>query len=69
MIDVHLKIEKESYDFFLQLVNKFNFVRIESDTVNDNLNIQQKDELDKRYNELETGKVTPISYSEFEKLY
>lgn len=66
MIDLHLKIQDEKYDFFIQLVNNFDFVEVDNAF---ELSDEQKAELDRRYNAIEKGEEETVSYDEFKKLF
>jgi len=67
MIDLHLKIDENNYDFFIELIKKFDFVEIEQD--NDTyLTKKQKEVIEKRKNELLNGEVKGIEWSEIEKI-
>jgi putative addiction module component (TIGR02574 family) len=66
MIDLHIKIQDEQYDFFMQVVNNFDFVEVDNAF---ELSEEKKAELDRRYNAIEKGEEETVSYDEFKKLF
>ena len=67
MIDLHLKVKDDEYDFVVNLLQKFDFVDVESE-LNIDLTEEQKIELDRRYNEIISGTAKLMSFEEFEKI-
>jgi hypothetical protein len=67
MIDLHLKIDENNYDFFIELIKKFEFVKI-NEQKKIKLSKQQKEIINKRKEELLSEKIQGIELSEIEKL-
>jgi len=67
MIDLHLKIQEKNFEFFMQLVNNFDFVEVKNN-FDSNLTKEQKIELDKRYNEMKKGTSKTVNWDVVKKM-
>ena len=65
MKDLVVKVKDNEYNFVVNLLNKFDFVEIEPI---DTLTEEQKLIVDKRYDELKTGKVKGVGWETIEKI-
>jgi len=66
MIDLHLRVEDTQYPFFIELIEKFNFVELnETKQLSEN----QIKILEKRKHELLSGEVKGMDYSEIERMF
>lgn len=65
MKDILLKVQDNEYDFMINLLNKFNFVE---DNNSDYFTAEQKQLIEERYDELNSGKVNGVEWKTVEKL-
>lgn len=65
MKDLIVKVRDNEFSFVVNLLNKFDFVEIEAF---DALTEEQKLIVDKRYEELKTGKIKGVEWSTIEKM-
>jgi len=65
MKDLVVKIKDSEYNFVVNLLSKFDFIEIEASNT---LTEEQKLIVDKRYDELKTGKVKGVGWDAIEKI-
>lgn len=65
MKDILIKVKDSEYDFFLNLLSRFDFVELDK---KDFFSDEQKEILDKRYEELKSGKVKGVEWETVEEL-
>ena len=65
MKDLVLKVKDNEYNFVVNLLNKFDFIEIENI---DPLTEEQKLIIDKRYEELKSGKVKGVGWDTINKI-